>query len=166
MDNLQTKKDKKYYIPLEFTPETIITEEYKNTEPCWRKIGKRMVRCILVPVTKEQYLAYMRPIWREDKRQQRHGTDEVSMDVLHDAYEWEPLDDFNLEDEILNEELLSVLHHVSKMLDGIDRKILTLVANGFSEATIGKKVGLSQKGVNKRKHKLYALLKEHLKDYR
>lgn len=166
MANQQTNKDKKYYIPLEITPEIIITEEYKNTEPCWRKIGKRMVRCILVPVTKEQYLAYMRPIWREDKRQQRHGTDEVSMDVLHDAYEWEPLDDFNLEDEILNEELLSVLHHVSKMLDGIDRKILTLVANGFSEATIGKKVGLSQKGVNKRKHKLYALLKEHLKDYR
>lgn len=166
MDNLQTTKDKKYYIPLEFTPETIITEEYKNTEPCWRKIGKRMVRCILVPVTEEQYLAYMRPIWREDKRQQRHGTDEVSMDVLHDAYEWEPLDDFSLEEAILNEELLSVLRHVSKMLDGIDQKILMMFANGSSEAAIGKVVNLSQKAVNKRKHKLFAMLRERLKNHR
>lgn len=166
MANQQTNKDKKYYIPFEITPEIIITEEYKNTEPCWRKIGRRMVRCILVPVTEEQYLAYMRPIWREDKRQQRHGTDEVSMDALHDAYEWEPLDDFNLEDEILNEELLSVLRNVSKMLDGVDQKILMMLANGYSEAKVGEAVGLSQKGVNKRKHKLYALLKEHLKEFR
>ncbi|MBD8975150.1 hypothetical protein [Veillonella magna] len=166
MVNLQTTNDKKYYIPLEFTPETIITEEYKNTEPCWRKIGKRMVRSIMVPVTKEQYLAYMRPIWREDKRQQRHGTDEVSMDALYDAYEWEPLDDFNLEEAILNEELLSVLRHVSKMLDGIDQKILMMFANGSSEATIGKVINLSQKAVNKRKHKLFAMLREHLKNLR
>lgn len=33
MANQQTNKDKKYYIPLEITPEIIITEEYKNTEP-------------------------------------------------------------------------------------------------------------------------------------
>lgn len=166
MGKKETTKDKKYYIPLEITPEIIITEEYKNTEPCWRKIGRRMVRCILVPVTEEQYLAYMRPIWREDKRQQRHGTDEVSMDVLHDAYEWEPLDNFNLEDKILNEELLSVLRNVSKMLDGVDQKILMMLANGYSEAKVGEVVGLSQKGINKRKHKLYALLKEYLKDFR
>lgn len=166
MANQQTNKDKKYYIPLEITPEIIITEEYKNTEPCWRKIGRRMVRCILVPVTEEQYLAYMRPIWREDKRQQRHGTDEVSMDALHDTYEWEPLDDFNLEDEILNEELLSVLRNASKMLDGIDQKILMMFVNGSSESAIGKVVNLSQKAVNKRKHKLFAMLRERLENLR
>jgi hypothetical protein len=41
-----------------------------------------------------------------------------------------------------------------------------MLADGSSEAATGKAVGLSQKAVNKRKHKLYALLKEHLEDFR
>ena len=51
-------------------------------------------------------------------------------------------------------------------LQDIDRTILLMLADGSSEAATGKAVGLSQKAVNKRKHKLYALLKEHLKDFR
>lgn len=166
MDNLQTNKDKKYYVPLEFTPETIITEEYKNTEPCWRKIGKRMVRCILVPVTEEQYREYMRPLWREDKRQQRHSADEVSSDKMVDLYEWEIAEDFDLEDEVIKKELLVMLRCVLKELEKIDRIILMMFANGSSEAAIGKTVNLSQKAVNKRKHKLFAMLRERLKNHR
>lgn len=41
-----------------------------------------------------------------------------------------------------------------------------MIADGFSEAAVGESVGLSQKAVNKRKHKLYALLQDRLKDYR
>ena len=51
-------------------------------------------------------------------------------------------------------------------LQDIDRTILMMLADGSSEAATGKAVGLSQKAVNKRKHKLYALLKEHLEDFR
>ena len=68
MANLQTNKQKQYYIPLELTPETVITEEYKDCEVRWSKIGCRKVRTILIPATKEQYYEFMRPLWREDKR--------------------------------------------------------------------------------------------------
>ena len=49
----------------------------------------------------------MRPLWREDKRQQRHGADEVSADKVRDDYELEVPDDFNLEEEVVKEELLA-----------------------------------------------------------
>ena len=101
MANLQTNKDKKYYIPLELTSENVITEEYKDCEVRWSKIGCRKVRTVLIPATEEQYRAYMRPIWREDKRKQRHGDDEVSADNLHDEFKLEPECDFNLEEIVL-----------------------------------------------------------------
>ena len=61
MANLQTNEKKKFFIPLELTPETVITEPYKDCEVRWSKIGCRMVRTILIPATEEQYRAYMRP---------------------------------------------------------------------------------------------------------
>lgn len=166
MANLQTNKQKQYYIPLEITLETIITEEYKDSEIQWSRIGNRRVRTILIPATKEQYYEYMRPLWREDKRQQRHGTDELSADKALDDYELEVPDDFNLEEAVVKKELLAALHHELVAMQDIDRIILMMTAGGSSEAATGKAVGLSQKAVNKRKHKLYALLKEHLKDFR
>lgn len=167
MGKKQTNVEKKnYFIPLEITPETIITEEYRNSEIHWSRIGNRRVRAILIPATEEQYHEYMRPLWREDKRQQRHGADEVSADKVRDDYELEVPDDFNLEETILKEELLAALRHELAALQDIDRTILIMIADGASEAATGKAVGLSQKAVNKRKHKLYALLKEHLEDFR
>lgn len=166
MDKKQTSNEKRFYIPLELTPETVITEEYKDCEVRWSKIGCRKVRTILIPANKEQYYEFMRPLWREDKRQQRHGADEISADKAQDDYELEVPDDFNLEEEVVKEELLAVLRHELAALQDIDRTILLMIADGASEAETGKAVGLSQKAVNKRKHKLYALLKEHLKDFR
>lgn len=166
MDKKQTSNEKRFYIPLELTPETVITEEYKGCEIRWSKIGCRKVRTILIPATKEQYYEFMRPLWREDKRQQRHGANEISADKAQDDYELEVPDDFNLEEEVVKEELLAELRHELAALQDIDRTILLMIADGSSEAAAGKAVGLSQKAVNKRKHKLYALLKEHLKDFR
>ena len=108
----------------------------------------------------------MRPLWREDKRQQRHGANEISADKAQDDYELEVPDDFNLEEEVVKEELLAELRHELAALQDIDRTILLMIADGASEAATGKAVGLSQKAVNVRKHKLYALLKEHLEDFR
>lgn len=75
-------------------------------------------------------------------------------------------DDFNLEEAVVKKELLAALRHELAALQDIDRIILMMIAGGASETATGKAVGLSQKGVNKRKHKLYALLREHLKDFR
>lgn len=166
MANLQTNKQKKYFIPLELTPETVITEEYKNCEVHWSKIGCRKVRTILIPATEEQYYEFMRPLWREDKWQQRHGTGNVSLDEVHDDFELEPEADYNLEEAVLKKELLVALQRELAALQDIERTILLMAANGSSEAAIGKVVGLSQKAVNKRKHKLYALLRENLQNFR
>lgn len=166
MANLQTNEKKRYFIPLELTTETIITEPYKDCEVRWSKIGCRMVRTILIPATEEQYRAYMRPLWREDKRQQRHGDAEVSADKLRNKFELEPECDFDLEKIVLEKEFLITLRRELAALQDIDRTILTMIADGFSEAAVGESVGLSQKAVNKRKHKLYVLLQDRLKDYR
>ena len=166
MANLQTNEKKRYFIPLELTPETVITEQYKNCEVRWSKIGCRRVRTILIPATEEQYRAYMRPLWREDKRQQRHGADETSADRAQDDYELEVPDDFDLEEIVLKKEVLIALQRELAALQDADQTILMMIANGSSEVAIGKAVGLSQKAVNKRKHKLYALLRERLRDFR
>lgn len=166
MANLQTNQEKKYFIPLEVTPETIITERYKDCQTCWSRIGNHMVRTILIPATEEQYRAYMRPLWREDKRQQRHAADEVSVEKAHDDYDLELEDDFDLEEAVLKKELLTALRHELAALQDIDRTILLMIAGGSSEAAVGKAVGLSQKGVNKRKKRLFALLRNHLEEYR
>lgn len=166
MEKKQTSNRKTYFIPMELTPETVITESYKNSEVRYSKIGCRMVRTILIPATKEQYDAFIRPLWNEDKRQQRHGKDEVSADKLRDKFELEPAGDYDLEEVILKKELLEALRRELAALQNIDRTILLMAANGFSEGKIGKAVGLSQKAVNKRKRRLYKLLKEHLKNFR
>lgn len=166
MDKKQTSNEKHFYIPLELTSETVITEEYKDCEVRWSKIGCRKVRTILIPATKKQYYEFMRPLWREDKRQQRHGDAEVSADKLRDKFELEPECDFDLEKIVLKKELLIALRRELAALQDIDRTILTMIADGFSEAAVGESVGLSQKAVNKRKHKLYMLLQDRLKDYR
>lgn len=67
----KTRVKEQYFIPLEVKEETIITKEFEDAPRMWSKIGNRKVRTILVPATKEQYEAYMRPEWKEDKRQQR-----------------------------------------------------------------------------------------------
>lgn len=42
---------------------------------------------------------------------------------------------------------------------------MQMVAEGYPEAEIAKVVGLSQKGVNKRKHKILDTLRVQLQDY-
>lgn len=67
----KTRVKEQYFIPLEVKEGTIITKEFEDAPRTWSKIGNRRVRTILIPATKEQYEAYMRPEWKEDKRQQR-----------------------------------------------------------------------------------------------
>lgn len=70
-------------------------------------------------------------------------------------------------DEILEkEELLTALRRELAKLEKLDRIILQMAMSGISEAAIGREVGLSQKGVNKRKHRSLEQLREQLKDYR
>ena len=56
---------------MEVTRETIEDFGIKKEEVVPAKIGNKIVSAIMVPATKEQFEAYMRPIWREIKREER-----------------------------------------------------------------------------------------------
>ena len=179
-----------YYIPLEVKEGTIITKEFENAPQQWLKIGNRLVRAILIPATKEQYEAYMRPIWREDKRQQRLAEKRKKREKAQEEHRYDPsvlgwdtpvsfeqlceteygfMDETgqdSLDEILVKEELLKVLREELAKLEEVDRTILNMASNGISEVDIGREVGLSQKGVNKRKHKLLEQLREQMKDYR
>lgn len=181
-----TKEKQQYFIPFEVTEETIITEEYKNEPVQWLKIGNSWCKGILVPATKEVYLEYMRPIWREEKRQQRQAVNRKKREVatknhmvdktikpwdtavsfeslLESGYSFEGISGF--EDELCLRELINKLQEVLLELEETNRIIMTLYFEGKSETEIGKVIGMSQKGVNKRKHKCVTFLRERLKDY-
>lgn len=160
------KSRKQFYIPLELTDGTVITEDYQFCEIRRSKIGNKLVRAILIPATEEQYYAFMRPEWREDKRRQRHAAQETSSDWIREAYELEPESDFDLEETVIKEEQLTALRRELEALKKVDRTILQMIAEGYSETVIGHEVELSQKGVNKRKHRLLEQLYERLKEYR
>ena len=162
----QSKKEvKQYCIPMEVTQETIKDYEIDPADVVWRKIGSHRIRAIMIPTTKEKYYAYMRMIWREEKKKQREEP-MISLDQLHDDNEYEVPDNYNFEEEVEKKEIIKELHDELNKLDEMDRTIMTIFSNGGTESKIGKVVGMSQRGVNKRKHKTFKRLKCKLKDFR
>lgn len=175
MTNLNKNKeveDKQYFIPMEVSQETIKAFNINISDVVWQKIGNKLVRVIMIPATKEQYYEYMRPLWREDKKKQRQlakrieGIGDISIDSLYDKNEFEFIDSYNLEEEFIKNEILIALRKSISNLDELDRKIIELYSEGYSELFIGNKIGMSQKGINKRKKKILLKLKEELMSYR
>ena len=176
MENLQTKSEKQYYIPMEVnetSKEFIIANGFNlSTDAVWTKIGHRTVRAIMIPATKEQYLEYMRPLWREDKQGQRVSKQEdeskmqpVSLDQLYESTEYEVSDGVDLEANLIKLEMIAELHAALDELEEMDRTIMKMFGDGVTEQQIAEVVHLSQKGVNKRKKKVFVKLKTRLKDF-
>lgn len=176
MDKLQTKSEKQYYIPLEVneaSKEFFIANGFDlSTDAVWTKIGHRTVRAVMIPATKEQYLEYMRPLWREDKQGQRASKQEdaskmkpVSLDQLYESAEFEISDGVDLEANLIKQELISELHAALDELEEMDRTIMQMFGDGATEQQIADMVHLSQKGVNKRKKKIIVNLRTRLKDF-
>lgn len=165
-ENLQTNNEKQYYIPMEVTAETIKDFGINPADVVWAKIGNRKKRVVMIAATEEQYYEYMRPLWREDKRQQRQEP-AVSLDKLYEETEYEVADtDSDLEADVMKKMLIDELHKALDELEEIDRTIMEMYSNNHSEAEIGQAIGMSQKGVNKRKHKVLMKLNTRLKDFR
>ena len=139
-----------------------------------------------IQVTEEVYRAYKRPAWAERKRMERQKRcrDEngnrctgdcskcdkqrtgsvLSLDKFtEDGFEVaESVDIAELmADKLLFEELYAALEE----LDPDNRRIMELFSIGKSEREIASDIGLSQKAINKRKTKLFAQLRERLKDF-
>ena len=165
-ENLQTSNEKQYYIPLEVTAETIRDFGINPKYVVWTRIGNKPKKVVMIPVTEEQYKTFMRPLWREDKRQQRQEP-MASLDKMYEKTEYEAADtDSDLEANIMKKMLIDELHKALDELEEIDRTIMKMYSNNHSEAEIGQTIGMSQKGVNKRKHKVLLKLNTRLKDFR
>lgn len=164
MDNLQTNK--KYFIPMEVTTETIKEFGIKPEDVQWTKIGNKPVKVIMVPSTKEQYYEYMRPLWREDKRQQRQEP-MTSLDKLYEETEYEIADkNTNIEEMLTKKFLIKELHKALDELEEIDRIIMKMYSRNCTETEIGQAVGMSQRGVGKRKQRILLKLRTRLEDFR
>lgn len=166
-ENLQTSSEnKQHYIPMEVTAETIKDFGINPADVVWAKIGNRKKRVVMIAATEEQYYEYMRPLWREDKRQQRQEP-MASLDKMYEETEYEAADtESDLEADIMKKMLIDELHKALDELEEIDRTIMEMYSNNHSEAEIGQAIGMSQKGVNKRKHKVLMKLNTRLKDFR
>ncbi len=158
-ENLQTR-----YIPMEVTSETIKDFGIDASKVKWARIGNKPIRVIKVAATEEQYEAYMRPLWREDKRRQRHG-DDLSTDKLYKDNELAD-QGTDIAGDIIKKELIMELRRSLAELEDLDQTIMGMFANGSSEADIGKAVGMSQRGVGKRKQRVLLKLRNRLEAYR
>lgn len=170
MDNLQTNK--KYYIPMEVNNTTIKDFGINPADVEWTRIGHRRVRVLMVPATKEQYYEYMRQLWAEDKRRQRQETatapdklNAVSLEELWENTEYEVADTADLEEVVMKKAMLEELHKALDDLEEIDHIIAKMYSQGYTEEEIGRVVSMSQRGVNKRKLKIFPNLKAKLKDF-
>mgnify|MGYP004512755947 CR=1 FL=1 len=69
--NINLNENEQYSIPMEVTTETIRDFGIKRADIVPAKIGDKIVSAIMVSCNKEQYYAYMRPIWAEMQREER-----------------------------------------------------------------------------------------------
>ena len=160
------EKTKHYFIPMEVTPETIKEFGIKPEDVQWTKIGNKPVKVIMVPSTKEQYYEYMRPLWREDKRQQRQES-MASLDKLYEETEYEIADEnTNIEEMLTKKFLIKELHKALDELEEIDRIIMKMYSRDCTETEIGQAVGMSQRGVGKRKQRILLKLRTRLEAFR
>jgi RNA polymerase sigma factor (sigma-70 family) len=165
-ENLQTSiENKQYYIPMEVTAETIKDFSINSADVVWARIGNRKARVIMIPVTDEQYYEYMRPLWREDKRQQRQEP-MASLDKMYEETEYEAADTSDLEADIMKQIMIDELYAALNELEEIDRTIMEMYSHNHSEAEIGQAVGMSQRGVGKRKQRILLKLRIRLQDYK
>jgi RNA polymerase sigma factor (sigma-70 family) len=144
-----------------------------------------------IPVTEDVYRADKRPAWAERKRKEREkrcvisngrgGTKRctgdcskcdkqrtggvLSMDSLVKESGFEPADTVDIAELVADKLLLEELYAALEELDPDNRRIMELFSIGKSEREIAADIGLSQKAINKRKTKLFAQLRERLKDF-
>ena len=140
-----------------------------------------------IAVTEEVYRAYNRPFWAEHKRREREkrcmaengarctkdcsscknarSGSTLSLDLLaHDGLE--PTDACDISKLAEKKELYETLYAAIEELEPKDRTIIRLFMCERSEREIAACVGLSQRGVNKRKNRIFQQLRTRLIDFR
>ena len=90
----------------------------------------------------------------------------MSLNQLYEDTEYEMSDGADLEEDFIKQEMLKELRAALDELEEIDRTIMKMFGDGATEKQIAEVVHLSQKGVNKRKKKVFVHLKIRLKDFK
>lgn len=125
---------------------------------------------VQVEVTREVYDAYYsveRHLRTLDEKDERNGTVPYSKLDTKETLGVEMLRDLTaepVEDEALLRILSERLHQCLSHLPVSDQKLIRAIYfNNLSEREYARQIGLSQKGVNKRKHKILKKLRNMVK---
>ena len=125
------------------------------------KLGRRRTRGIFVPVSKAVYEAYMRPLWREAKREERKAP-VVSLDRVRDEYEMEIGAESDVARAAEAAEAAEAVRRALEKLPEKERKILTLFAKGHTTAETAKALGMTERAVRYRKKAGLLKMRERL----
>ena len=135
-------------------------------------------------VHKDIYQAIKQPEWREAKQKSRNqraiekmetkskgkkqiGTlVEISVGDYYECLQYEAAEGDSPEELLCKKERLAELYDALDTLSERDREIMELFSNQYVDAEIGKKIGMSQRGVNKRKKAIFIKLREILEKIR
>ena len=146
---------KKYYF--EYLSMGIMTPKIKQLY--WRSLkgAERSSRCRLENGTRCTKSCRNCP-------RQRKGSP-LSLDAMSETGAEAADRLFSLEDHIVELELSDALGNAISALSEQNRTIIILFSEGITERAIAAEVGMSQKGVNNRIHKIIDILRESLKDF-
>lgn len=146
---------KKYYF--EYLSMDIMTPEIKQLY--WRSLkgSERSSRCRLENGTRCTKSCRNCP-------KQREGSP-LSLDALSEIGTEAADMLFSLENHIVELELSEALGNAISALSEQNRIIIILFSEGVTERAIAAEVGMSQKGVNNRIHKIIDILRESLRDF-
>lgn len=140
-----------------------------------------------VAVSKEVYLAYMQPVWREQKRveRQKRCIDENGRRCMKDCSQCPKtpsggvlsLEKFmtdgldfsssdNVEEECVRRDLRQAIRFALGALSNSDREIFLRAVAGYKEREIANFLHMSQTNVNRRKRVVFEYLRKQLEAYR
>ena len=89
------------------------------------------------------------------------------MDKLYEETEYEIADEnTNIEEMLTKKFLIKELHKALDELEEIDRIIMKMYSRNCTETEIGQAVGMSQRGVGKRKQRILLKLRTRLEAFR
>ena len=159
---------KDFYIEINHQKVPVTKEvfvAYYNDQTKERMQRIRRSRC-MVPNGKGGMRLCDKSSCNECPHKRNGGT--VSLDYLHDEYEYEVEDkNENVIEQINKEETASAVRKALSELSEIDRTIAVMtLEEDISEAKVAELLNISQPAVHQRKVKIIGILREKLKDFR
>lgn len=185
---INENQSKEYFIPMEVTKETIRDFGIDPQEVVYTKIGNKNVKVIMVPASKAQYAAYMRPIWAEAKREERsrkcmvsngkgklkrctedcskcerlHEGSVVSVDELQNEGFEVAHNEKDPADIVIDMMLLEDLTKALEELDPDSRRICKLIGKNVSDRKMAAECNIAKSTLSDKKKRLLSKLQKRI----